>query len=110
MRGTDTGVVGPVGVEPQGAGLGAQAKWYLDLLATDPTTPAILGPASAPSYLFVGHDHGGGSMDVEGLDGHDWKLVNTGGWTRDRGEEAPHAHVVAWATGAEGPSTYCVGT
>jgi hypothetical protein len=108
--GAGEGVVGLLGAEKQGDGLGAQAKWYLDVLATDSTTPAILGPASAPSYFFVGHDHGGGDMDVQGFDGHDWKLVNTGGWTRDNDESAPHAHVVAWGTGADAPSTYCVGT
>lgn len=100
--------VGAVGAEPQGEGLGAQAKWYLETLVTDPTTPSTLGPSAAPSYLFVGHDHGGGDMSVEGLDGHDWRVVNTGGWTRDLGELAPHAHVVAWEVGAEAPSTYCV--
>jgi UDP-2,3-diacylglucosamine pyrophosphatase LpxH len=97
-----------LGVEVQGRGLGQQAKWYLDVLAADPTTPASLGPSSDPSYFFVGHDHGGGAENVQGLDGHDWRLVNTGGWTRDRGEVKPHAHVVAWKTGAASPLTYCV--
>ena len=99
---------GVCGEESQGPDLGAQAKWYLDVLAADPTTPSILGPSTAPSYFFVGHDHGGGSQDVPGLDGHDWKLVNTGGWTRDHGEEAPHAHVVVWRADASKPYTHCV--
>jgi UDP-2,3-diacylglucosamine pyrophosphatase LpxH len=105
----DEGAVRLLGTERQGDGLGRQAGWYLDLLAVDPTTPAILGPTEVPSYFFVGHDHGGGAMAVPGLDGHDWRVVNTGGWTRDRDESAPHSHVVAWGVGADGPSTYCVG-
>lgn len=97
--------------EVQGDGLGNQAKWYLDVLATDPMTPAILGEAAAPSYFFVGHDHGGGQLTIPGLDRHDWKLVNTGGWTKDRDTDLPHAHVVVWRDDvvAEGPTTYCVG-
>jgi hypothetical protein len=100
---------GVLGAEPQGSGLGNQAKWYLDALAADPTTPAILGPATDPSYFFMGHDHGGGAMTVPGLDGHDWRLVNTGGWTSDHGEQKPHAHVAAWRVGDSAPLTYCVG-
>jgi len=97
-----------LGVELQGEGLGRQAKWYLDTLAADPTTPAILGPAAAPSYFIVGHDHGGGAENVQGLDGHDWRLVNTGGWTRDHDESSPHSHVAVWRVGAELPFTHCV--
>jgi hypothetical protein len=97
-----------LGVELQGEGLGGQAKWYLDTLAADPTTPSVLGPSAAPSYFFVGHDHGGGQKDVPGLDGHDWRLVNTGGWTRDHDELSPHAHVAVWKVGDVTPFTHCV--
>jgi hypothetical protein len=97
-----------LGVERQGEGLGRQARWYLDTLVADPTTPPVLGLSSAPSYVFFGHDHGGGEESVRGLDGHDWRLVNTGGWTRDHGESSPHSHVVVWRTGDDAPVTYCV--
>jgi hypothetical protein len=97
-----------VGDEPQGRQLGEQAQWYVNTLMMDPTTPGAIGSSKDPCYLFIGHDHDGGKMDVSGLDGKPWKIVNTGGWTSDRGEETPHTHVVIWDEDANEPTVRCL--
>ena len=74
----------------------------------DPTTPGAIGSSPTPSYLFIGHDHDGGKQDIIGLDGRPWKLINTGGWTADRGEKALHTHAVVWEEDAEGPAVHCL--
>jgi UDP-2,3-diacylglucosamine pyrophosphatase LpxH len=102
------GVEDSVESEMQGSQLGEQVKWYLDTLMMDSTTPGAIGPADSPGWLFVGHDHDGGRTDVPGLDGRNWKLVNLGGWTRDRDEKSPHTHVATWPEGANEPAVHCV--
>ena len=97
-----------VGDEPQGSQLGEQAQWYVNTLMMDPTTPGAIGSSTYPCYLFIGHDHDGGKMDVAGLDGKPWKIVNTGGWTSDRGEKTLHTHAVIWAEDANEPTIRCL--
>ena len=97
-----------VGDEPQGSQLGEQAQWYVNTLMMDPTTPGAIGSSTYPCYLFIGHDHDGGKMDVAGLDGKPWKIVNTGGWTSDRGEKTLHTHAVIWAEDADEPTIRCL--
>lgn len=99
---------GIVGNEVQGNQLGEQAQWYVETLMMDPTTPGAIGSSPMPSYLFIGHDHDGGKQDIIGLDGRPWKLINTGGWTADRGEKALHTHAVVWEEDAEGPAVHCL--
>lgn len=99
-----------LGFEVQGRGLGDQVGWYLRTLEADPTTPSVVGPGDDPAYLFIGHDHGGGQENVTDAGGHEWRLVNTGGWVRDRGEKAPHSHASVWRTGAASPVNYCLRT
>jgi hypothetical protein len=94
--------------EPFCDGLGKNALWYANVLMADSTTPAPLGQADAPSYLFVGHDHQGGFKDVLGMDNRSWKLVNTGGWTNDGDGPAVHGHVALWSKDAAGPTVHCV--
>lgn len=97
-----------VGDEPQGRQLGEQAQWYVNTLMMDPTTPGAIGSSTYPCYLFIGHDHDGGDQDIAGLDGKPWKLVNTGGWTSDRGEKTLHTHVVIWDEDADAPTVRCL--
>ena len=97
-----------VGSELQGDQLGLQAQWYANTLMLDSTTPGTIGPANLPNYLFIGHDHDGGKADIAGLDGRNWKLINTGGWTRDWDEKTLHQHVVIWNENANEPSVHCV--
>jgi len=95
-------------VEPFGDDLGKNALWYANTLMADPTTPAPLGRADAPSYLFVGHDHRGGFKNLVGMDGRPWRVINTGGWTNDGGGPAVHSHVTLWAKDEDTPSVHCV--
>ena len=97
-----------VAVESQGRQLGEQAKWYVDTLMMDPTTPGAIGSSTYPCYLFIGHDHDGGNQDIVGLDGKTWKLINTGGWTSDRGEKTLHTHAVIWDEDANAPTVRCL--
>ena len=97
-----------VGSELQGDQLGSQMQWYANTLMLDSTTPGTIGPANLPAYLFIGHDHDGGKADITGLDGRNWKLINTGGWTRDRNEKTLHQHVVIWNEDADEPSVHCI--
>jgi len=97
-----------VGDEPQARQLGDQLEWYVNTLMADPTTPGAIGSSTDPCYLFIGHDHDGGKMDIAGLDGKSWKVVNTGGWTSDRGEKTLHTHVVIWDEDANEPTVRCL--
>ena len=94
--------------EPFCSGLSKNAAWYANVLMTDSTTPAPLGQADAPSYLFVGHDHQGGFKNLPGMDGRYWKLVNTGGWTNDGDGPAVHGHVVLWSKNEAAPAVHCI--
>jgi hypothetical protein len=94
--------------EKQQNGLGSHLEWYVNTLMSDPTTPAPLGDASMPSYLFIGHDHYGGYKDVSGLDNHPWKIVNLGGWTGDGGCVSPHCHAAIWPHDKNEPTTFCL--
>ena len=94
--------------EPQSDQLGQQAGWYLSTVALDPTTPAMLGDPKAKGFFVIGHDHNGGSEDIAGLDGYSWGLRNTGGWTSDRDETAPHTHVLIHMEDASEPSLSCI--
>jgi len=96
--------------EEQEDHLGRVAPWYVSTLMADPTTPGAIGPIAHPSYLFIGHDHGGGSMDISTLDNRPWKVINSGGWTADGGCHEPHAHVVVWNKCDDGPISVCVKT
>lgn len=78
------------------------------MLLADPTTPAPLGGGSNPSYLFVGHDHQGGFLNVKVMDGLSWKVVNTGGWTRDGGGPEIHGHVTIWDKNENAPQVHCL--
>jgi hypothetical protein len=93
--------------EKQGASLGDRAKWYSDILLSDSTTPAPLGQPFAPSYLFIGHDHGGGFDKLKGLDGRNWQLVNTGGWTMDDRRKEIHGHITVWNKSSDFPQSCC---
>ena len=97
-----------VGDEPQGSQLGEQLRWYVNTLMADPTTPGAIGSSTAPCHLFIGHDHDGGKLDIAGLDGKPWKVVNTGGWTADRHEKTLHTHAVIWAEDANEPTIRCL--
>jgi hypothetical protein len=99
-----------VGAETQNSDLGDQVKWYLDTLMMDSTTPGTIGPTDKPGYLFIGHDHDGGKADIAGLDGRNWRLINTGGWTLDKDEKSPHAHVAVWSEDADEPTVHCIRT
>ena len=105
MSDDDLGIVGD---EIQGGQLGEQVQWYINTLMMDPTTPDAIGSSPMPGYLFIGHDHDGGKEDIVGLDSKPWKLVNTGGWTADRGEETMHTHAVIWDEGVEAPTVRCI--
>jgi len=94
--------------EKQAEPLGRLAPWYINTLMADATTPGAIGPTTHPCYLFIGHDHGGGTMDISALDGRPWKLINTGGWTADGGCREPHSHVVVWNTSDDKPISVCV--
>lgn len=89
-------------------GLGKHTRWYCDLLMADPTTPPPIGASKFQSYLFVGHDHRGGSRDVVAMDGKPWTVVNTGGWTTEGGCRTPHKHAVVWSEGHTEPGVYCL--
>jgi hypothetical protein len=89
--------------------LGKNAPWYVNVLMADDTTPPPIGSSAMPSYLFVGHDHLGGSKDVVGMDGKPWRVVDTGGWTSDREHKGLHCHATMWFEGEERPTIYCVG-
>jgi hypothetical protein len=95
-------------IEPFNNGLGKNALWYANVLMLDSTTPAPLGHADSPSYLFVGHDHQGGFKNVMGMDNRPWKIVNTGGWTNDGAGPAVHGHVTLWAKNEDAPSVHCI--
>jgi hypothetical protein len=97
-----------VGDEPQGSQLGEQLQWYVNALMADPTTPGAIGSSTAPCHLFIGHDHDGGKLDIAGLDGKSWKVVNTGGWTADRHEKTLHTHAVIWAEDSNEPMIRCL--
>ena len=98
-----------VGYEPQGSLLGEQVPWYMNTLMADPTTPGSIGPSEDPCWLFIGHDHDGGNQEIAMPDGRSWRLVNTGGWTADRGEKDLHTHAVIWDEDASEPSVRCLG-
>lgn len=89
--------------------LGKNAEWYVNVLMADDTTPPPIGTGVMPSYLFVGHDHLGGSKDVLGMDGKPWRVVNTGGWTSDNEHRGLHCHATMWFEGDEQPTIYCLG-
>ena len=95
-------------LEPFGDDLGKNALWYANVLMADSTTPAPLGRADVPSYLFVGHDHKGGFKSISGMDNRPWRVVNTGGWTNDGGGSAVHGHVTLWAKDENAPSVHCI--
>jgi hypothetical protein len=94
--------------EHQSSSLGNQATWYADLLLSDSTTPSPLGLPFSSSYLFVGHDHGGGFKKISGMDNRNWELVNTGGWTMDDGRKEVHSHVTLWKKQSDYPESFCV--
>ena len=94
--------------EPFNDTLGSNVLWYANLLMTDTTAPSPIGPATAPAYLFLGHDHLGGFKDIVAMDNHPWKIVNTGGWTNDGGEPKVHGHVTVWSENANEPLVHCV--
>jgi len=94
--------------ELQDPEIGIHALWYANVLLADPTTPPPIGNTDWPSYLFIGHDHKGGSADLIGPDGRRFKLINTGGWTAEGGSTKLHSHVVVWRKGEDAPNTYCV--
>ena len=98
-----------VGDEPQGRLLGEQVPWYMNILMADPTTPGSIGPSEDPCWLFIGHDHDGGNQEIAMPDGRSWRIVNTGGWTADRGEKDLHTHAVIWDEDASEPSVRCLG-
>jgi len=88
--------------------LGRNVTWYANLLMADDTTPAPVGRPGEPSYLFVGHDHLGGSATIVGLDGRPWRVVDTGGWTKDGKTTEPHCHATVWHQAYDEPSVYCL--
>jgi hypothetical protein len=96
--------------ECQDEGLGRFAPWYVNTLMADATTPGAIGSTDHPCYLFIGHDHCGGSKDISAMDGRRWKLINTGGWTSEGGCKELHSHVVVWNSDAETPNVSCVRT
>jgi hypothetical protein len=99
----EPGTWSDLGDETPEKALGQHLQWYARLLQIDSTTPAPIGGAAWPSYLFMGHDHGGGRTEVEGYDGRKWKIVNLGGWTNDAGRSpTPHAHVAVWQSTRDG--------
>lgn len=84
-------------------------QWFLNLLIADAYAPFPGKQNKAwPSYLFVGHDHSGGSDKLLGPDGFPFKVINTGGWVIDAGSYAPHGHVVSWEKGASEPVVHVV--
>lgn len=87
--------------------LGKNLAWLTDLLTVDSHSPTPLGDNSHPSYLFVGHDHLGGMKDVPGMDGYNWKVINTGGWTQD-GSGPPHGHAVVWDSNTHTPKVFAI--
>jgi hypothetical protein len=95
-------------LEPFGNDLGKNALWYANVLMADSTTPAPLGRADTPSFLFVGHDHRGGFKNIMSMDNRPWRVVNTGGWTRDGNSPAIHGHVTLWSKDKNEPSVHCV--
>ena len=99
---------GPVRDEPFHNNLGKNLKWFCDTIMTDPLSPfPDIRYQNWPSYLFVGHDHYGGTTEVESLDGFKFKVINTGGWTDDGGKGIiPHAHVIMWERGGNKPLTF----
>lgn len=96
-----------VGAEVQGPGIGGQVPWYLTASAPEFPCPPPSSPG-AVGYLVVGHDHAGGNADVGLVAGREWRLLNLGGWTTDRGETKPHSHVAVWEEGDQEPSLYSV--
>lgn len=94
--------------EPHADKLASRLTWFTNLLMADPVTPAPIGDPLHPSYLFIGHDHRGGFARVEGMDGMNWKVVNSGGWTddTDRGRNV-HSHIVTWRKGENSPMVHC---
>jgi len=98
-----------VGPESQGKGLGEQVPWYLTASAPEFPYPPPVSPEQV-GYLVVGHDHAGGNAELGLVAGRRWRLLNTGGWTTDRGEARPHSHVVVWGEGEAEPGLYCVST
>lgn len=94
--------------EVQDDRLGRYMRWYLDVLLSDPSTPAPLGDRTKPSYLFLGHDHGGGISEISGMDGMPWRTMNLGGWTSEGGRTDVHSHALVWRKGAAAPSMHCL--
>ena len=94
--------------EPFRDDLGRNAAWYADVLTADPTTPPPIGSSTMPSYLFVGHDHLGGVMDLPGMDGKAWRVVNTGGWTTDEKHANLHCHATLWYPDEDAPRIFCL--
>ena len=89
--------------------LGKNVEWYVNVLMADDTTPPPISSSAMPSYLFVGHDHLGGSRDVVGMDGKPWRVVDTGGWTSDNQHAGLHCHATMWFEDDERPTIYCLG-
>lgn len=94
--------------EPLGSDFAKYARWYASVLLADPSTPAPLGPRGNPCYLVIGHDHAGGSLNIENLyDGCAFRVLNLGGWTREGGATDIHQHALVWNYDAELPRTVC---
>lgn len=94
--------------EPFHQPLGKNAEWFANVLIADPTTPAPLGAGSDPSYLFLGHDHQGGFQNLKAMGDLPWRIVNTGGWTRDGGGPEIHGHVTLWDKNENSPQVHCL--